>query len=677
MPEVSQFNLLAQEFGKETDAVGDGTPVVPGAPSLFNPFNIFRYSKFGLNPNQYRANLHFDTGSSNMDSSDVLALNGIDVNPFGNGAKPQDSNIEQASNQAQSSAAGSDVKQSLVNQLKPFTQSRTVIENPTASNIIEWSKIESTPGSKTAKGPTPYTATDFLYCKYYGKVPNNRLVTLRRYPIPIEDNLAISAAKTPMVPLAQAITWYGSDIGNKLGDILNLNWGLNWTSRQSKVQDITGNELTVDDLIAALPAEIDPKVKKVLESVIFTGDNGKIDILKLTGYDVEAQKYIKEAYGENGPYWNRILGPVNVVDKTQIRNRGFRDTTSDKVKMTFNYSLRSYKGLNPKMVFLDLYSNFLSLTNNSAPFWGGGARYFQQTGVTLPALGMEQKMFDGDMLGAVTAGAEELSQLAASRIDELIDLAKKGVQFIGEDGEVTDQDALNKLVNPGKEEIDSAIEDQRRGGMSAGERLLAPKLGKLLRKPLIYRSLLDGRAVGEWHVTVGNPMNPMAMMGNLCLDNVSVNFSETLGIDDFPDEVSFTVTLSHGRIRAKQDFESIFNLGNGAMTFNQLAPPSSSEGSYSDRTTDLLNNAYEGDAIPGSETADVGDQSFPSLDGRPVNETKQNVDKTTGASNDSQDSKYIEAFTNVARDRVGRMYGEAYKNSPILADYFRELKTKG
>ena len=238
----------------------------------------------------------------------------------------------------------------------------------------------------------------------------------------------------------------------------------------------------------------------------------------------------------------------------------------------------------------------------------------------------------------------------------------------------TDVDEISQI----KSGIDEDINQDR---LSALERIAAPQLGKFLRKPLLYRAILDGRAVGEWHVTVGNPMNPMAMIGNLCLDDVSVKFSETLGIDDFPDEVSFTVTLSHGRIRAKQDFESIFNLGNGAMTFNELAPPSSATDSYGPETTDALNSALgEGVALSG-ELVDAGNK----LPDGQTDLGKQSSTSINGAVNSSGSDlaaeqeriQRLESIANASRSRVTSMYGANFGNSPILTDYFKDGKIKG
>ena len=79
------------------------------------------------------------------------------------------------------------------------------------------------------------------------------------------------------------------------------------------------------------------------------------------------------------------------------------------------------------------------------------------------------------------------------------------------------------------------------------------------------RSLLIGEPVGEWHVTIGNPLNPIAMIGNLICTNIEVEFGEELGPDDFPLEMKITVNLDHGMARDRDAIQSIFNRGMGRI----------------------------------------------------------------------------------------------------------------
>ena len=636
----NEYDVLKNQYASDDDepqAFVDKKGGVPGAYSIFNPFRIFRYSGFGMNDQEYARDMHFDSKSV-PDSPGLFA--GL--------LKPLNSFAEDATDAVTANAKI----------LQSFNEAKKSMENPTASDIIRWSHLGE------SLSPVPYSPQDFIWCKYYGKVPNNRMVTLRRYPMPIEDDIRIHDDKAPAVPIAQAVTWYGADIDNDLNSILNISWGLNWTDRSSKVEDIAGNEITVEQIVeaAGLSTSENQKIIEILKAHVFSG-NGTQDILKLSGYDSDIQQYIKDAYGSEGPYWNRILGPVNVIDKTLIRDRGFKDTTQNPITINFEYSLRSHGGINPKVAFLDLLTNILSLTYNTAPFWGGGARYFQTTGVTTPNFGMENSMLDGDVAGGLTQGAEQLAALAQKNINSLVTFAKEiaGGAYNSADG-TPDGDAIQER----RRELDRKFKT----GADPISKMLAPRLGKLLRKPLIYRAILDGRAVGEWHLTVGNPMNPIAMVGNLCLDDVEMKLGDTLGIDDFPTEFSFKVTLKHGRPRAKQDIESMFNLGKGRMGFDQLASPSSARNSYGDSNTRKQNALYEGinpeDAAAGgtvSTGANTDDLSFKGSD------ASVEFDATGGAGN-------LDKIVGRYARQVGNLYGSYYESSPVLTDYFKQLKTK-
>lgn len=678
----AEFQQLVREYTTKPEkddtrhAQVDKYGPVPGSISLFNPFNIFRYSRYGMNPGEYKLDLHSDR--TKPSSADAAALAGVSTAvSAATGAGGIDPSL--ATSQTLGAINNSYQK------IKDFR--KEYIENPTASKIIEWSRLRSKPGEITADGPVPYSNSDFIWCKFYGKIPNNRLITLRRYPIPVEDNLNIAASKMPLVPMAQAVTWFDKSVGNNLNTILKPSWGLKWTSKSvTEIQDIQGNEVTVEELIAALgQGDLKPEVVSTIKALI-SGDS-KVDIAKLSGFDKIIQDYIKNAYGANGPYWNRILGPLNVINDTAIRDRGFKDMKTP-FTVKFVYSLRSWGGVNPKIAFLDLLGNFLSLTYSTAPFWGGGARYFERTGVTLPSLGMEQKFFEGDIFGGVQTGMRELMDLATSRFSTIVTAAKDLVarnqgREAGQDQDFTAADKEGFKV---KKDLDeNAV-------VSTIEKAFIPRLALLMQKPILFRSILDGRAVGEWHLTIGNPMNPIANIGNLVCTGCEYELSDTLGLDDFPTEVTFTVSLQHARTRAKQDIESMFNAGNGAMTFSELPLPSSASNSYGDRNTAAANAARNGTTPEGELTQANSNPNIQYGSGNNgFEETNFNAPNGTGATygltsaggagsniagGGSNTSSDISSKVATYSRQVRTMYGDGFGDSTILTDYFTELKTK-
>jgi hypothetical protein len=95
--------------------------------------------------------------------------------------------------------------------------------------------------------------------------------------------------------------------------------------------------------------------------------------------------------------------------------------------------------------------------------------------------------------------------------------------------------------------------------------------------------MLSGYPTGEWHLVVGNPLNPIAMIGNLVCTNVDIRFNDELGPDDFPTEMIASFRLSPGRQRHRGDWESMFNRGNGRLYLGQLV--SSGESTQAFTTT--------------------------------------------------------------------------------------------
>jgi hypothetical protein len=612
-------------YTSKTDAATDGfdSPIrVVGTESIFNPFNVFRYSKFG------KATGGQDGNAANPGN--------IDLDPY----KLKYVNAPYVVDQ-ETRTTNAQLRQRIAN------------HNPSATALCEWANKQAANPSSGPIYPYPYALTDFLWCKYYGKIPNNRLITLRRYPVPVEDNLMIAKTNLPLVPIAQAVTWFGEDTGNKLSEVLGLNWGLKWKSIDAEVQEVDGNEIQVEALLDVAGVKVENEALR--KALIIALGQAQNPGMAASGQDKAQQDYDREAYGPKGPYWNRIYGPVNVINQTYIRDRGLDFGSEKGMSITFEYNLRTWAGANPKLAFLDLLSNFLSLTYNTAPFWGGAVRYFQQTGFLAP--GFNTDAFEkGDNI----AGIKELASGVGS---QLLGSASELKKFVEElTAQVTSGDSVESIV--------SKITDNKTAQIIAGGRL-----SKLTQNPLVMRSLLDGRAVGEWHMMIGNPMDPIATIGNLVLDSVSMDFGEELGEDGFPTTMKFVVSLKHGRGRAKQDIESMFNLGGGPLSYSPLAQPSSAFNTLGENNT-MNSNSYYGNSVftvgggtPPSGANGTGDQQASNT----TNASR------VGVADPNTLQRPGDAETNTAnyfRPAVDRAYGVNFGKSPILPSYFFNRMTK-
>jgi hypothetical protein len=301
---------------------------------------------------------------------------------------------------------------------------------------------------------------------------------------------------------------------------------------------------------------------------------------------------------------------------------------------------------------LDLITNFLALTYNKAEFWGGGIRYFQKTGYIIPGLG-SKKFEDADFIGGIKESLEAMVKLVQEE-------AKKLAETVGS--------TFSGIAEGDLDQIAGSLTKSKALQNAAGN-----WIKELLQKPLSIRSFLDGRATGEWHLTVGNPLNPLAVIGNLCLKTIKINFSDTLGADDFPTEVKFTLTLDHGRPRAKQDIESMFNLGGGDMSFTAMPPPSSAFNSLGERNSVVLNNFQKGrnDTSPQALTDEraKGSNSATFV-------AQQGVELSDTDALTKSPFKSVEDISGYFKVNVARAYGVKWAKSPAIPDYFVNLKTK-
>lgn len=390
------------------------------------------------------------------------------------------------------------------------------LTNPTASNLIEICKdLKDSPGYK-------YSYKDFLPCEHYGEIPNNYLLTLRRFPAPCEDNI-ISPVKygadgvaynTQTAPLAQAVTWMSPKVGNDLKEILKFDVSFNWEEAKSQLQTIQGESRDrgmLGGFLDSMP----------MAQNIKGGANG----------ETAAQTKVRTERGEGfdplkETYPNHNLGqPINVIDSVQIRKPGLNFT--QEFSLVFKYDLKGYPVTSPKIALLDVISNMLVLTYNNAPFWGGATRYTGGGKVGKP-FGDLQKLQNGDIKGFLGSVVKDLKSSLSGAVDDLL---KGG-----------DSNILNNVLGGGLMKL--------LGGPQGGE---------------VAAAFLTGDATGQWHLTIGNPLNPIAVIGNLGCTGANFELEGPLGFEDFPSKLKVTITLKPNRPRDKSEIESMFNSGKGRL----------------------------------------------------------------------------------------------------------------
>lgn len=401
------------------------------------------------------------------------------------------------------------------------------ILNPTAKTIVEHAADNGGLGFS-------YTYRDFIQAEHYGQISNEYLVTLRRFAFPIGDDIRNTVGVDDAgkefdrsePDLARAITWLSPKLENNLSDILSFGTGFGWEEITADVQTL--NTADTGRRRGSIGALVEGNsFAKGVEAGIngYTAAQSDRIATKGHGFDPLADTYP-----------NFVYGPYNAIKSVLARNKdGLK--FENEFTLNFYYDLRGFDNTSPKVVFMDVLSNLLAITYNNAPFWGGATRY-KGTGSTGKPFGNFDKLKSGDYAGYLSS---IMTQMKSSLGTGFNDIGKGVKGLLGGD--------INAIG-------DSKIMDNLIGG-ALMKQLGSPSGGDIIQ------AFLTGDPTGQWHLTVGNPMNPMLVCGNLCLESAAFNFEGPIGFEGFPSKLKMTVKLKPGRPRDKAEIESMFNAGRG------------------------------------------------------------------------------------------------------------------
>lgn len=474
------------------------------------------------------------------------------------------------------------------------------LDNCTITNLIRMSRLKA-----SILGQARYKYADFMFCKELG-MPNNHLITLRRYSSPVGDMIHGKEA----VDTEYSITTYNkneykvttttkngkstqekgkptskgqkkvvsykntvqlSDVGhmccyfggedNKLEDILKYSFKQTYRNMNSKIQRESSKE---DDRTSPLGALINSTTKGYSKHML-NSTAGSNNILHWAAG--EAGGNIQRLFGQeswyhsNEAYYhvdqNKIYEPKNTIQEIDYYEGKLQ--FSHEFSIVFSYKLRAYDNISPKAAMLDLLANITKTCYTEGSFWGGKKQINgPQPNPTAwnKANSFIDKTWDklGSGLATLLSGGYDMSSILGSIsqfASEMIGQAQELAKNIGQS--VKDGTAVKKFVSAFTSfNSKFGISDQLKGALKDA-----------MGRPQLYAfdSLLSGGDTGMWHLTIGNPLRPIITIGNLEVTNTEIQHLGPLGIDDFPTELKVTVSFKHARPRDAVSIEKMYVFG--------------------------------------------------------------------------------------------------------------------
>ena len=392
-------------------------------------------------------------------------------------------------------------------------------------------------------GKQIYTYADFAYCKYLGKISNNYLITLRRFPQPCGDKidrrpsireLEDSFDKHPS-DIGRLVTWLGTP-NNDISNILKYNYKVRWKTNKAEIEDVkdTGRENggILNSIFNLSNANYRQRVMQGRAGSSFAGSTIMKRMLGSGGDYADFNPPYSPSEFESMYDKNKVYGPIDVIDSSTIRDRGL--DFEQKISLTFDYELRSYYGVNGKAAMLDLLGNILAVTYTHGKFWGGAYRY----------VGGSQDNVFANLPIFKLAEKGQLNN-PGKVYDALVDSINQSAKAFT--GGMKGNTIKEKIVNFAKD----------LGGMLLGG--LLNKVGRPQKFAL--NSLVNGAPTGCWHLTIGNPKSPIMEIGNLICTGAEVEHYGPLGLDDFPTGLRVKIELEHGKPRDISGIEKMYNRG--------------------------------------------------------------------------------------------------------------------
>lgn len=457
--------------------------------------------------------------------------------------------------------------------------------------LVELSNTTIDTATPTSKlGMARYKWADFMYCKDLGKYSNNMLITLRKFPNPIGDNIFrlygygdndenAPKGSMPVPPdIGRMIAWLGKD--NKLEDIIKFNYNESWKEMTAEQPNENEQDTGADQtgLIGSIINMGNPKYMKAYGKGVVGSGNSIMSRMTQSMNTFLFPSGSVIGASNSGTYENNAAmnGKRYDAHKIYTKQGTVQDTHmyegimkfSHEFTLTFNYELRAYENINPKSAFLDLLANILAVTYRKGTFWGGEHPFYGAPGNGNRA-GWKTA---NALINNVAGGAGDVTQFLFGQQNSnqlLNNLKNRGTQFANTLGIDTSSlgGAVNSLVGKltgkggGSFKISDFVEQFVAGGLKNG-----------LGRPQVYafNSLLTGDPVGLWHVTIGNPRNPILAMGNLIIKDTSFQMYGPLGLDDFPTGIKVTVSLKHAKSRDAAEIANMFTAGTNSIAFKLL-----------------------------------------------------------------------------------------------------------
>ena len=406
--------------------------------------------------------------------------------------------------------------------------------------------IEKLAPTKAALRPS-----DFAYLKNLGVYPNNRLMIVRRFASPTDDNIMVNR-KTDIPSLANVISWVTSD-----ADFVSIDFGEVWEEASA---DFT-------NFLDSLGKDFGRKAEGMGLGGLANAGGG---VLPLPGFTEIFQRQFLKNIGllNEGENAGIPAGNPNLIKEAKARKTvGYGVASSGlmcQISFTFvaEYELKFISGLDPSMVWMDIIGNVLRFGTSESANYGLSTAYAAK----IKKWTNNPDHLLTEMVRSITKTVGDVAKSVREKIGAIYDAATKSSYSAYQDKEKEDE---SKNKDWGAYKTEKAVAEKTKKAseglldklLTIGDDILKGTVQKYKTEVIGIVNALTGMPSTPWHITIGNPLRPVFCSGDMLTQNVKISMGSQLAFNDLPSSIKVEFTLVNARPLGLQEIMSKFNSG--------------------------------------------------------------------------------------------------------------------
>jgi hypothetical protein len=402
---------------------------------------------------------------------------------------------------------------------------------------------------------------DFVYNRDFGVYPNNRLIILRRFANPVQDDIyAVSSDKGPGTPISTIVGYV-----KETDDFLNFDVSEEWIKADASFKEILNK---VGDDFAFGQFKIG--------DILARGNN----IIPMPGATELLQRKLMVDFGLIDPEESAVIpsGDPNLIKDAKVRDlvKDGEAGSGLNGKITVNfevtYEQKFIGGVDPTFVYMDIIGTLLAMGTSTSKFYLGGNDNTK--------LDKKIKEFIHNPNKTIKEFIEATISAFGGAIKKLKTLFNNATEKVSEDdGKSLTEKTGDWLSSTWEATVDLVSGDDEKAavaekGIDTIQNVLNHVTdyitdfisSKYRIQALGVFAALSGAPSTPWHVTIGNPLRPVFCSGDMLCTKIGIKEGPQLSFNDLPTYITATIELTSARDLGLQEIFTKLNSGGMRVT---------------------------------------------------------------------------------------------------------------